>query len=691
MKAPTGDELLFSLKAYVAAMAALYLSLMIDLPRPFWSVTTAYIVSQNWAGAVRSKAVFRLGGTFIGSTAMVFVVPRLSAYPVLMVGALALWIGACLYIAVLDRTPRSYMFMLAGYTAGMIALPSVTNAGTVFDTALARVEEISLGIMCATLVHSLILPRGIAPVVMGRLDAAVRDARLWVQAVLRGDTQARTARDRRAIANDITQLRLLSTHVPYDTGNIRWTARSIAAMQDRMAGLTPIVSSLDDRLRALRADGAPLPADLEPLLDDIAAWTEAGRTSGDDANRATAAALRHRIKEAMPTVDAASDWNTMLIVSLCTRLRELVDHFEEGLALRRDIQAGLNGAPPPMPRMPVTSNRALHHDHGIALLSALAAAFALAICCAFWIGTAWTYGANAALFAVIFSCFFATQDNPVPGIMEFLIYITLSIPLSAIYLLGILPALHSFEMVALAIFPTAFVLGIFVARPTTFGKAMAMLFGWTGTLALHDTNTADLVSFIDSTIAQNIGVAAAAIIAALFRKISAEYSARRIQEANWKELASMAGAEGPPARASFTVRMLDRIGLLHTRLAERAKDGEQVEEDTLLDLRIGNEIAELQRARRELPVADAAIRPVLDGLAACFRARAAGTAERREGVLQGIDHALERVNGATPGVPRHRAIVALVGLRRSLFPQAPAYRPVLAAAPSATPNVPSAS
>jgi len=691
MKAPTGDEVLFSLKAYVAAMAALYLSLLIDLQRPFWSVTTAYIVSQNWAGAVRSKAVFRLGGTFIGSTAMVFAVPRLSAYPVLMVGALALWVGACLYIAVLDRTPRSYMFMLAGYTAGMIALPSVTNAGAVFDTALTRVEEISLGIICATLVHSLILPRGIAPVVMGRLDAAVRDARQWVQAVLRGDTKARTARERRAIANDITQLRLLSTHVPFDTGNIRWASRSISAMQDRMAGLTPIVSSLEDRLRTLRDSGAPLPPALEPLLNDIAAWTEAGRSSGDDANRATAAALRRRITEVMPAVDAGSDWNTMLLVSLCTRLREMVDHFEEGLALRRDIQAGLNGAPPPMPRMPVTSNRALHHDHGIALLSALAAAFALAVCCAFWIGTAWTYGANAALFAVIFSCFFATQDNPVPGIMEFLIYITLSIPISAIYLLGILPALHSFEMVALAIFPTAFILGIFMARPTTFGKAMAMLFGWTGTLALHDTNTADLVAFIDSTIAQNVGVAVAAIIAALFRKISAEYSARRIQEANWKELASMAGADGPPARASFTVRMLDRIGLLHTRLAERSEDSEPVEEDTLLDLRVGNEIAELQRARRELPVVDVAIRPVLDGLAACFRARAAGTAERREGVLQKIDYALERVNGATPGVPRHRAIVALVGLRRSLFPQAPAYQPVLAAVPSATPNVPSAS
>jgi uncharacterized membrane protein YccC len=34
--------------------------------------------------------------------------------------ALACWVGLCLYVSLLDRTPRSYVFMLAGYTAGLI-------------------------------------------------------------------------------------------------------------------------------------------------------------------------------------------------------------------------------------------------------------------------------------------------------------------------------------------------------------------------------------------------------------------------------------------------------------------------------------------------------------------------------------------------------------------------------------------
>jgi multidrug resistance efflux pump len=49
--------------------------------------------------------------------------------------------------------------MLAGYTAALIGFPAVDAPGTVFDVALARVEEITLGIVCATVIHSVVLPQ----------------------------------------------------------------------------------------------------------------------------------------------------------------------------------------------------------------------------------------------------------------------------------------------------------------------------------------------------------------------------------------------------------------------------------------------------------------------------------------------------------------------------------------------------
>lgn len=677
MKLPNVRETIFSLKSYLSAIMALYLAYSMGLPRPFWAMTTAYVVAQPWSGAVRSKALYRLVGTFFGSAATVYMVPRLSNSPVIMTGAMVLWVGACLYMSVLDRTPRSYLFMLAGYTAAMIGFPSVTDPSLVFDTALARVEEISLGIVCATLVHSIVLPRGLAPALTLQLDKAVRDARNWMHDTLSGQNAEQRDRDRRVLANDITQLRLLSTHVPFDTSNLRWTSGAVRAMQDQISALTPAVSAVEDRLRALQANDQPLPEPVSTLLNDISEWINAGA----QASHETAVQLRAAVTRLTPAIDSHSTWRDALLASLMTRLRELIDTYDECLALRREIRAGLEGAPLRAPMRTQRSNRdpnaALHRDHGMALLSALAAGVAISVCCAFWIGTAWSNGATAALMAAIFSCFFASQDNPVPGIMQFLTYTVYSIPLSALYLLGIMPAIHSFEMLALAMLPTAFVLGIFIARPASAGKAMAMLFGFLGTMALQDTNTADVVSFIDTQVAQCMGVATAAIIAAIFRTVSADWSARRIQAANWKELATLASSPRAPSRHTYTARMLDRIGLLQPRLALAQRPDDLVAADALKDLRVGRDITELQRARRHLPMAEPTIQPVLNSLAQFFRARSSWRiGEKTPEFLAQIDRALSSVAATPQGLAaRDRAVVALVGIRRAFFPDAPDYQP----------------
>ena len=59
MKSPSKTEVLFSVKSFAAAMLALYIAMRIGLPRPFWALMTAYIVSAPFAGPTRSKAVYR--------------------------------------------------------------------------------------------------------------------------------------------------------------------------------------------------------------------------------------------------------------------------------------------------------------------------------------------------------------------------------------------------------------------------------------------------------------------------------------------------------------------------------------------------------------------------------------------------------------------------------------------------------
>lgn len=77
-------HLRFTLVSFLGSILALYWSLRLDLQQPYWSMTTAYIVSQPVAAAVRSRSLYRLLGTVLGASAAVFLVPRLVHAPLLL-------------------------------------------------------------------------------------------------------------------------------------------------------------------------------------------------------------------------------------------------------------------------------------------------------------------------------------------------------------------------------------------------------------------------------------------------------------------------------------------------------------------------------------------------------------------------------------------------------------------------------
>jgi uncharacterized membrane protein YccC len=59
MSLPSIRDWIFSAKTFLAAMLALYIALKWELPRPYWSMATVYIVSNPFVGATTSKARYR--------------------------------------------------------------------------------------------------------------------------------------------------------------------------------------------------------------------------------------------------------------------------------------------------------------------------------------------------------------------------------------------------------------------------------------------------------------------------------------------------------------------------------------------------------------------------------------------------------------------------------------------------------
>lgn len=186
MTLPTWRHWLFSAKTFAAAMLALYGALVFDLERPYWAMLTVYIVSNPLTGATLSKALYRTLGTVLGAGAAVVMVPALVNTPELLVLAVAVWTGGLLYFSMLDRTPRSYVFMLAGYTLPLVALPQLAEPQTLFMTAVARTEEITVGIICASLVGAVVFPFSVGAELGARAGQWLRDAGAWVGDIFSG-------------------------------------------------------------------------------------------------------------------------------------------------------------------------------------------------------------------------------------------------------------------------------------------------------------------------------------------------------------------------------------------------------------------------------------------------------------------------------------------------------------------------
>jgi uncharacterized membrane protein YccC len=664
--------LLFSLNSFAAAMLALYIGFALGLPRPYWAMTTAYIVSQPLAGAVRSKAVYRLLGTLLGAAAAVAMVPNLVNAPVLLCLAMALWVGGCLTLSLLDRTPRSYVLMLAGYTAAIIGFPAVNQPGGIFEIAVSRVIEIGLGILCATLVHSLVFPRPVGAMLQQRLAAWLGEADRWALDLLKGSDAEAIARDRRHLAAAASEIHLLAVHLPFDTSRLRETTGAVRAFHDRMMLLIPLLSGLSDRMDALRA---VRDVKTRAALDEVVAWIEAG------APREPGMALAARL-ETLAGARRKASWRALLIESLLARLAQAVTALNEAHALMarlRDPDAPLS------PRLEAAATNAgrrrMHSDLPLALLSGGAAAVAILLSCLAWIGFGWGDGAAAPVMAAVFCCFFAALDDPVPAIKNFGLFSLLSLPLAALYMFAVLPAIDGFPLLVLTMAAPLLVLGLYIPNPRTMGAALAVIMGFCNAMALQESFSADFASFLNGNLGQFVGLLIAIMVTAGMRSMGADVSARRLLGRTWRGLARLARSRAAPDPAAFAALLVDRLGLLTPKLAMVGSREDLVGIDALRDLRVGMNLVAVQAARPDLSRGgQARIDAVLDGVGDHFSALAAGRgAPPTPGLLTRLDIALRDAASRSTAPRSAWGVSGLVGLRRNLFPDAPA--PDLSIAP----------
>jgi len=676
---PSAREWLLSGKTFLAAMLAFYLALAAGLPRPYWALAAVYVVSNPLTGATRSKGLYRVLGTLIGASVAVLVLPLLVDTPVLLSLFISVWTGGLLYLSFLDRLPSNYVYMLAAYTLPMIALPMVQTPDQVFTFAVARTEEILLGIVCASLVSALVLPGKAAPVLQARFRAWLDDAGVWATGLLRSEAHGQP-RDARSLASvhrlaaDVLAMDHFISHLRHDTESDD-LVRIARELRMRLSLLLPTLSSVSDAVRSLATQPGGITPTLSAQMEAIADWIESPPSVATDvAGRELQQGLR----------GPAFAGGALLQRHVLMRLEGLVQLWRDCRALQRMMDEGrLDPAWVPAYERWTFSPSVRHHDHGMQLFSAVSVCTVTFLACLGWIFSGWADGAGAVIMCAVCCCFFAAQDEPAPSQLLFFYVNTACLVLGVLLLFVVMPSAHEFETLVLVLAPIFLVIGTLVTRPAFAITAMGLSVTLATGLGLSDAYNADFSAFVNSSVASIAGNLLALVWTLLTRPFGASLSLHRLLRASWADLARTAGGRHGSDIASLRARMIDRLSQLLPRLA--ASTGLQGT-DGLAELRVGFSAVLLQRELPGLaPEAARRVQAVLDALELHYSRRLrlpVGQPLQAGTVLRGRIEAA--IDGLAAGLPEGResregrdALQALVELRLTL-----ATNPMKGAAPN---------
>ncbi|MDR5782516.1 FUSC family protein [Caballeronia sp. LZ065] len=682
MSFPSAREWLFSAKTFAAAMIALYIGLALQLPRPYWAMATVYIVSNPFVGATRSKALYRALGTMIGAAGAVLIVPPFVESPYLFSVVVALWTGTLLYLSMFDRSARSYVFLLAGYTLPLIALPAVTDPTIVFDLAMTRTEEILLGIVVASVVGSAVFPSRLAPTLVERTDAWFRDAAFYASETLSGHIAgAKISATRQRLAATVNGLELLLSQLTYDHARPDIIRRA-RALQGRMQIFLPLISSMADPLIELVDKHRQYPDGLEALLKDVAEWvgTPAPRSAEEIEHEAAPDAFRARILAMRPSVEALATMDGALLSNALWRLGQVIDVWQDIRALRAAILNETSEWRPHFRHWRL-GGTARFFDRGMMLFSTGVAVSAIIVACSLWIESGWNDGAGAVTLAAVACCFFAALDEPAPQVFTFFVATCMSVVLAGLYVFAVLPHVHDFPMLVIIFAVPFLIIGTLIPRPRFNLVTMLVAVNTATFISIQSAYEANFFVFINSNLAGVAGLLFAFIWTRMTRPFGAELAAARLTRSAWADIVvSASSAEVIGDQRNLYARMLDRLMQLLPRHA--SSDSQRHPSiESFRDFRVALNALDLRRSRRKLPAElQHSVDAVLDALRGYFQSCIARRARQPvpPELIHGIDSASAQVAArAIAQSPAADAVAerwlrdtlhALVGMRLSLHP-----------------------
>lgn len=565
--APSRNDLLFALRNMIAGGVALYLAFCFDLQQPQWALTTVFIVGQSTSGMVLAKGAYRLVGTFVGAMVSIAMIGVFGQAPLLFLLCMALWLAFCTTGASLLRNHASYGFVLAGYTTAIIALPATAAPLGVFDEAVARCQEISLGILCASIASTILWPRRVEQVLAVQARAA------WQAGVRAAASELLGNDQRKGLLEALSRLVAVDSqrdHAWFEGPKGRRRSQALRVLSRDLLSLLRAARGVARQRMMLDETAAVV-----PLIEEVAGALQQERL--DDLPQ-----LAQRLGQVLQDSHLGQEAHFCLMqLARVLRLIEL-----GGLTL---VAVEEGRVPPGAP-----GAMSWHRDIEQGVLGGLRSALAFLAVAAFWIFTAWPSGLGAVSICGVVLSLFAARENPSASSLNFLKGIALSIPVAGFVCFVLLPGFDGFPLLCLALGVPLFFASLCMSRLKLAATASAFCIFFVNNVGPSNVMTYDFAAFLNKAIATLVGVGIAVLVFRLIQLNPGEHHYRRMFKASLFDLAQLTSRPLEQAESWFGGRMADRLIRLSRYSETLPADRRAHWDNGLLGLDLGDELLELR-------------------------------------------------------------------------------------------------
>ncbi|GJD60011.1 FUSC family protein [Methylobacterium frigidaeris] len=459
----------YAVRIWLAMMLALYAGFWLQLESASSAAVTVAILAQPRRGQALSKAVYRFLGTLIGFVVAIVFTALFGQDRVEMLVAFATWMGLCVFVANYLQGTKAYGAMLSGYTVAIIAINNIDAPQSVFESGIARVAAITLGILSITFINDALG----APYVFPDLSAGMakaRDAvRDFVQRAIRdGDPGPEAAAD---------AMRLVAA--PRDAIGVVGT--EFHDGENRAAGARSAVAALFASVAAARSFALAVSRSGDP--DDLRTRVLAGLDGDHDALPDLMARL-----DALAASGEAHPDSVLLHRRAIDLLRQdrLADDGIEALETGREPMRDM--------RLPV------HRDFPDALRNAARVVITIAISAGLFVLSGWPATSSALLQVSAFAALASINPNPIGFATGALWGMPLAAACAGVVEFILLDGGQGFPLLAIAMAPVIVVACLLSLRPATASLGFILLVFFPVVLAPANPQPYNPESYLDSSV-----------------------------------------------------------------------------------------------------------------------------------------------------------------------------------------------